>query len=236
MKKVLAIGIILLGVFLIYLSTMDKKVYFLSLGDEISQGINKINQKDYNYNDYIKEYLDNKNKLETYINFYFNNNMRTTDLISYIEDNKEIEIDGKEKSIKNALIKADLVTLSIGSNDLLSKLLLIDNYTKEEIYNYLDEYLKDLDNLFIIIRQYCKEDIVFIGYYNMFDDNKYNEFFEYLNKKVEILTKNYDISFIDIYNDISNNKINNNLYPTKEGHIYIGEKIKKIVDSKIFND
>lgn len=236
MKKILVIGIILLGVFLIYLSTLDKKVYFLSLGDEISQGINKINQKDYNYNDYIKEYLENKNKLETYINFYFNNNMRTTDLISYIEDNKQIKIDSKEKSIKNALIKADLVTLSIGSNDLLSKLLLIDNYTKEEIYNYLDEYLKDLDNLFKIIRQYCKEDIVFIGYYNMFDDNKYNEFFEYLNKKVEILTKNYDISFIDIYNDISNNKINNNLYPTKEGHIYIAEKIKKIVDSKIFND
>ena len=40
MKKILVLGIVLLGIFLIYLSTLDKKVYFLSLGDEISQGIN----------------------------------------------------------------------------------------------------------------------------------------------------------------------------------------------------
>ena len=66
MKKILVLGIVLLGIFLIYLSTLDKKVYFLSLGDEISQGINLYNKKDYNYNDYVKEYLENKKVLETY--------------------------------------------------------------------------------------------------------------------------------------------------------------------------
>ena len=146
MKKILVLGIVLLGIFLIYLSTLDKKVYFLSLGDEISQGINLYNKKDYNYNDYIKEYLENKKVLETYINLYFNDNMRTIDLIDYIEENKEIVVEGKKKTIKNALIKADLVTLSIGGNDVVSKLLLKNNYTKEELYNYLDEYLKDIEN------------------------------------------------------------------------------------------
>ena len=57
MKKILALGVLFLGIFLIYLSTLDRKVYFLSLGDEISQGMNVYNQKDYNYNDYVKEYL-----------------------------------------------------------------------------------------------------------------------------------------------------------------------------------
>lgn len=235
MKKILVLGIVLLGIFLIYLSTLDKKVYFLSLGDEISQGINLYNKKDYNYNDYVKEYLENKKVLETYINLYFNDNMRTIDLIDYIEENKEIVVEGKKKTIKNALIKADLVTLSIGSNDVVSKLLLKNNYTKEELYNYLDEYLKDIENLFKLMRQYCKEDIVFIGYYNIFNDDTYNEYFEYLNKKVKKISNNYEINFVDIMNDIKNNKINNNFYPTKDGHISIGKKIADIVDDKILS-
>lgn len=235
MKKILVLGIVLLGIFLIYLSTLDKKVYFLSLGDEISQGINLYNKKDYNYNDYVKEYLENKKVLETYINLYFNDNMRTIDLIDYIEENKEIVVDGKKKTIKNALIKADLVTLSIGSNDVVSKLLLKNNYTKEELYNYLDEYLKDIENLFKLMRQYCKEDIVFIGYYNIFNDDTYNEYFEYLNKKVKKISNNYEINFVDIMDDIKNDKINNNFYPTKDGHINIGKKIVDIVDDKILN-
>lgn len=235
MKKILVLGIVLLGIFLIYLSTLDKKVYFLSLGDEISQGINLYNKKDYNYNDYVKEYLENKKVLETYINLYFNDNMRTIDLIDYIEENKEIVVEGKKKTIKNALIKADLVTLSIGSNDVVSKLLLKNNYTKEELYNYLDEYLKDIENLFKLMRQYCKEDIVFIGYYNIFNDDTYNEYFEYLNKKVKKISNNYEINFVDIMDDIKNDKINNNFYPTKDGHISIGKKIVDIVDDKILN-
>ena len=235
MKKILVLGIVLLGIFLIYLSTLDKKVYFLSLGDEISQGINLYNKKDYNYNDYVKEYLENKKVLETYINLYFNDNMRTIDLIDYIEENKEIVVEGKKKTIKNALIKADLVTLSIGSNDVVSKLLLKNNYTKEELYNYLDEYLKDIENLFKLMRQYCKEDIVFIGYYNIFNDDTYNEYFKYLNKKVKKISNNYEINFVDIMDDIKNDKINNNFYPTKDGHINIGKKIVDIVDDKILN-
>ena len=235
MKKILVLGIVLLGIFLIYLSTLDKKVYFLSLGDEISQGINLYNKKDYNYNDYVKEYLENKKVLETYINLYFNDNMRTIDLIDYIEENKEIVLEGKKKTIKNALIKADLVTLSIGSNDVVSKLLLKNNYTKEELYNYLDEYLKDIENLFKLMRQYCKEDIVFIGYYNIFNDDTYNEYFKYLNKKVKKISNNYEINCVDIMDDIKNDKINNNFYPTKDGHINIGKKIVDIVDDKILN-
>ena len=74
---------------------------------------------------------------------------RTIDLIDYIEENKEIVVEGKKKTIKNALIKADLVTLSIGSNDVVSKLLLKNNYTKEELYNYLDEYLKDIQKIYL---------------------------------------------------------------------------------------
>ena len=58
MKKILVLGIVLLGIFLIYLSTLDKKVYFLSLGDEISQGINLYNK---NGNLFSANYVDINN-------------------------------------------------------------------------------------------------------------------------------------------------------------------------------
>lgn len=64
MKKILILGIIILSIFIIYLTTIDKKVYFLSLGDEIALGFTKEGYYELNYNDYIKEYLENKNKLE----------------------------------------------------------------------------------------------------------------------------------------------------------------------------
>ena len=45
--------------------------------------------------------------------------------IYIIEDN--VEIDGNNQTIKNALIKSDLITLSIGNNDLISRLSLYKN-------------------------------------------------------------------------------------------------------------
>ena len=41
MKKILVIGVVIISIFLIYLTTIDKKVYYVSLGDEISLGITK---------------------------------------------------------------------------------------------------------------------------------------------------------------------------------------------------
>ena len=53
------------------------------------------------------------------------------------EPYEKVLINGKNKSIKNSLIKADLVTVSIGNNDITSKLTLYKNYSDKEIYEYL---------------------------------------------------------------------------------------------------
>ena len=236
MKKILFVAIILLGIFLIYLSTLDKKVFYLSLGDELSVGYNEFNAKDYGYSDYIKNYLEENNLLEIYINSYFKENMRTTDLIRMINDNEKVLINDKPKTIKNSLIKADLVTLSIGTNDIISKISLYKNYNQKEMYEYLDSYLLDLEKLLDLLKQYCKEDIVFIGYYNLLNDNNVDSYFRYLNDKTKILTTKYEISYIDIYEIMKNteNK-SNSFYPTKKGYINIGEKIKEVINQQIFN-
>lgn len=237
MKKILFIGTLLLGIFLIYLSTLDKKVFYLSLGDELSVGYNEFNDRDYGYSDYVKEYLEKNNVLEVYINSYFKENLRTTDLIRMIDDNEKVLIDGKNRSIKNALIKADLVTLSIGNNDIMSKLSLYKNYNQREIYEYLDSYLLDLESLIKLIKEYCKEDIIFIGYYNILNDSAADKYFKYLNDKAKNIINKYDIKYIDILDKmkVKENK-SNKFYPSKKGYISIGIEIEKIIKEEILTN
>ena len=40
MKKIIIIALIVFSIFFIYLNTMDKKVYYLALGDSIAAGVN----------------------------------------------------------------------------------------------------------------------------------------------------------------------------------------------------
>ena len=51
MKKILILGVIILSIFIIYLTTLDKKVYYLVLGDEISLGLTSNNK--YHYRHYM---------------------------------------------------------------------------------------------------------------------------------------------------------------------------------------
>lgn len=230
MKKILIIGVIILSIFIIYLTTIDKKVYFLSLGDEIALGITKQGYYEKNYNDYIKEYLENKNKLEIYINDYVTYGQRITDIINDINKNKEIE--ESNKTIKNALIKADLITLSIGTNDIEA---LIDNQNKltkidyNKIYKNINNIIIDLENLLKQIREYCKEDIILIGLNINTKDEKLNEILNYTNEKFKEQSEKYNIKYIDRYE----NNLEEKIYPTKEEYETLGNKIIEEINNNL---
>ena len=236
MKKILIFALIVTFIFLIYLGTIDKKVFYLSLGDEYALGKTTNGNYEYSYADHIKEYLKEKQVLETYIKEYAKNNYRITDLIKDIEENKKIVINKKPQTIKNALIKADLVTISIGTNDIIGKLNMHESYSKKEIYDFIDDFLLDLDQLYKLIRMYCKEDIIIIGYYNFLDDEKLDEVFNYLNQSIKLLSSKYNMETIDMnQNFIKYHANNQTIYPNKEGYYEIYQKIKKLIDIKIFN-
>jgi len=188
MKLKTIVSIILIGliIFIIYIMNIDRKIYYLNINDKNLE--NKL------YNDYIYEYLKNTNKLEKYIDKFSNQDYRITDLIRDIESNKTIELQDKEQSIQNALIKADIVTLKMGTNELDYK---VSTSEINELFEYCDTLLKDIEDLFIIIKKYCKEDIYFLGLYNNHSDY-YDEIYNYLNLKIEDLSYEYDIKFINI--------------------------------------
>ena len=120
----LLIGFIITAIILliIFFITRDRKVYYLSLGDSLAAGQTPNNTIEESYGDYIQEYLKDKEVLEFYTKDFSKSGYRSIDLLNDLKENKEIKVNGKNITIKNALIKADLVTVSIGANDLFYKL------------------------------------------------------------------------------------------------------------------
>ncbi len=226
MKKILGALVVVLSVLLIYLGFKDNDIYYLTLGDGLSYGSTPYGGFDYGYSDYIKDYLKDNNKLETFVNEFSMEDYRTTDLIRDIKDNISVEINDKNKTIQNVLIKADLITLSIGNSELLKNLDLNIDFGLNDLSKRFDGYISDLDELLNLIRQYSKETIILTGYYNPTDNEELNSLFINLNSQVANLCNKYNIIFIDTYNlfnDYITNK--NNIYPTKEGYKILSDKI-----------
>lgn len=236
LKTALVLGLTLFIVFVIYLSHIDKKVYYVALGDYQALGLTNEGEITYGYTDYIKDVLKEKNKLETYIISYAQDNARTTDLINDIEQNKKTQIKNKQQTIKNTLIKADLVTLSIGMNDLFYKIGVnanLQSLNYSEVYYHIDEMMEDMDKLFELLREYCKEDIIMTNFYNPIDsqNKQLNEVLNYANKRLNELARIYDIAIVNI-NKIFLQRSNQtlNFYPTKKEY----QKISKMICDRMY--
>lgn len=188
MKKKTFIILILIVfiIFLIYIKTKDNIVYYVNLTDE------HVEHYGTRYSSNILEELQKQNKLEEFIEFEYDD-YRITDLTKAIRDNAYIYVGEKKHTIQNALIKADLLTINIGKNDIEYGLL---KENKEEIYNYLDTLLIDLETLLTEVKKYTKEQIMVIGYYTI--DEKKVKYIEYFNLKAEKLCNKKEIKFISI--------------------------------------
>lgn len=217
MKKILYLIVVFIIIFVIYYKNIDKTINYLSIGDYLSYGINNKNKKENSFSDNIYKYLSKNNKVD-YKKYVSKNDYRVVDLINDINDNKEIKIKNKKYTIKNLLIKADIVVLSIGMNDMYYQ----KNITNK--YDYVDELLLDIDTLFNLLRKNCKEEIYILNYYNVINNR---EIIDYTNNKLNTLAQKYNIKVIDISN--MDKYLVNNIYPTNEGYNYIYNKVKIVL-------
>ncbi|MDD2434665.1 MAG: GDSL-type esterase/lipase family protein [Bacilli bacterium] len=233
MKKLFILIIILGSVFLIYMTTVNKKSYYLSLGDSIAVGINAYGDRSYGYANQIRDYLKEKNNLDAYVSEFAKEGYRTTDLINDIKTNREIIIGDKPKTIQNALIKADIITVSIGLNDILYYL----TVDSEQPYNKVNEIMTDIKELFKLLKEYSKEQIIVLGYYNPLPNHQHKEEIEdiiiYANQKLKILCNDYNIQYVDLYYLFEDNDylVNpDNIHPSNEGYLAITNKIIALID------
>lgn len=186
--------LIILIIFLIYLKTKDVSVYYVNL---IDSHIESYGPK---YSSFILDKLKEKEKLEEFIEFEYED-YRITDFILSIRNNDYIYVNDKKHTIQNALIKADLLTISIGKNDIEYGLL---KEKEEDIYNYLDTLLLDLDTLLLEVKKYTKEQIMLVGYYDV--DIEKEKYIEYFSLRAEKLCNKMGIKFISIEKE-NNEKI-----------------------------
>lgn len=226
MKKVFLILILFLSCYYIYNKTIDNKVYYLTIGDSLSKGINEYGVISYGYNDYVKHYLKENNLLKKYNKTYTDNDYRIIDIIKAIEYNET-----KDGYSLNRLIKqADIITISLGMNEIYYKLRKDD----QNIYTYIDNMINNYNKLLTYINKFNHDKVYILGYYNIL--GKDNDIFNYANYKLKEICKKNNYIYIDLSNIFTNNpnyfSKSDNFIPNNKGY----EKISQIIVENLKNN
>lgn len=227
MKKIFVIVLTIVLVVAIYLINLDRKVFFVVFGDSISLGKTDSGFTEKNYNSYVVDYLSNQKILEKYIDAYTSSGLRINDIINDIDNNEKVIVENKNYSLKNLLIKADLVTISINNDDVLNKL--NGYYRSDELYNWIDELTEDYEEMLSLLREYCKETIIIVGYYipnTISQDSQLIRIISYLNDAFKEISSLYKVEYIDPSNLLKESEnLMGQYYPTELGYKAIGEQI-----------
>lgn len=244
-KKIIIMIIIFLIVFCIYIKTNNNKINYVALGDSLAAGQTPYKQIGYGYSDYVSNYLKENKLLNNYTKDFAESGHRTTDLINDINNNKKIKINNKNQGIKTILRDADLVTLSVGANDIFYKLGIRNMNTNIEdindVYKYIDDTMKDLEILIVQIQKYFKKDLILVGYYNPVIDSEYSRqiepTFNYLKEKSIELSKKYNFTYVDIYEIFKENPEYlpnpSDIHPSNKGYEVIASQIIDIIEKNI---
>lgn len=204
LKKIIFYIFIILSIFIIYKIAFKNKINYVALGDSLAEGRNSYDEISYGYSDYLADYLDGFNKLNTYVNGYSKDKNKINNIIDDIENNRNISYNDKKINIRNILREANLVTLSVGIIDLLDGISIEDIKNKGLINQRVDEITLNFEKLIIELKKYSKNQIIVVGFYNPFPylvDYKedIDIMIKYLNKKYEEICKMNNVDFVDIF-------------------------------------
>ena len=226
MKKVLLILILFLSCYFIYNKTSNDKIYYLTIGDSLSKGTNAYGIVTYGYNEYIKDYLEENNKLEEFNKTFTDNDCRIIDIIKILEYNEIKDNSSLNRQIK----KADIITISLGMNEIYYKL----EKNNQNIYTYIDNMIKNYDKLLNYINKFHHDKVFILGYYNI--SGKSDDIFTYANHKLKETCKKYNYIFVDLTEIFQNNpnyfEKKDSFIPNNAGY----EKISQIIVENLKNN
>ncbi len=236
-KKLIIFCFLLLIIYLIYMTFHNDKINYLAIGDSLSLGVNAYNEEGYGYSDYLASYLKENNKLNNYSKDFAFAGFRIADLQHQLDMNQVLARQNKTLSFKKCLREADLVTISIGGNDLLTEINMstsdISIIDEKKLLDIFSKKMKELDNLLKSIRKYNNRKIILLGYYNPYEytDIVPDRVFAYFDEEMKKVTTKYDIEFVSIYRVFKNNNdyLPNptNIHPSNEGYKAIYLEIMK---------
>ena len=206
MKKVILILILFLSCYFIYNQTSNDKLYYLTIGDSLSKGTNEYGIVSYGYNEYVREYLEENKKLEGFNKTFTDNDYRIIDIIKILEYNEK-----KDNYSLNRLIKkADIITISLGMNELYYKL----EKNNQNIYTYIDNMIKNYYKLSNYINKFHHNKVYVLGFYNT--TGKSDDIFTYSNHKLKEMCSKYNYIYVDLSKILTNNP---NYFEKRDGFI-----------------
>ncbi len=174
---------------IINLITFKTQINLVSIGDGFSQGMTPYNVAGPSFNDYLKDKLESQNKLGKYNNEFSKAHLSIHELNEFLEENylgKFTRI-----PIKQTIVTADIITLSIGLDE-FADLSLQNNFDTSAEENYVKEVEIFLNN----IREFYDKKIIIIGLYPAykFDQKDAIE----INNQLKKLAGKYNCLFLDI--------------------------------------
>ena len=233
--KLLILLLMCSSIFFIYNKTNNNNINYTSLGDGLAKGIDCYGQIDYGYSDYVKEYLQEKNKLKVYSKDYTGQDMTIERLTNTILTNKKVNRNNKKTNIKTILRETDYLTISIGMNDLLYRL---DNSAKlnnDTLNKVIKEIEESFNELITEIKKVYQKEIYVIGYYQTKKENDYLN--KAINKLNDIYMKNENITYISTKTISKNKELflpnPNSYYPNYKGYQVISTKIINKISKKL---
>lgn len=234
-KKLVIFFLALIATYIIYNFTYKEEFTYLAIGDDLAKGHTPFDTYGESYTDFVYEYLKEKNDKVKINKEFIEEDLRIKDLLSKI---KNAETAGG-KTFTQAIKEAELVTISIGSEELFSKLR--SNYelyklNSKKLFDFIDEMTNDLNELIKEMKKIKKNEIYLIGYYNPIIDitdseSKLDSIYNYLDIKLKEIENKQKIHYISIY-DVFKKRSNflpnpNHAFPSLEGYNYIANEIIK---------
>lgn len=184
---IIIIGIII--TFIINFSVQDNKLSLVSLGDGFSLGMISYNTDGVSYNDYLKDYLDNKNKLKSY-NSEFSKELYDIENLYNDLENNTLSVKTKTP-LKQIISKANILTIGIGMDEIMDYHIK-NKLNEERINNYLNYYSKLIKD----IRTFYDKDLIILSLYPSFNIDK-NIIYK-INKNLESIAVLNKCKYIDI--------------------------------------
>lgn len=229
----------------------NEGINYLALGDSLAAGVNEKSELGYGYADFItKNYSDDTNPMQFNKGFAYPG-YKTDDVLKDIQENitKPIyDLNGLSQtsiSIQQAIQDADMITLSIGANDVLKNINRSESgqFTfnaagvlksiQEVALNY-EKILTEIDKL------NPKADVIVMGLYNPFPhqedttiQTQLNTFVSAINNSIKtVVVKNKGI-FSEVAELISNNFA---AYLPNPQNIHLGEVGYEAVAAQMMTD
>ena len=231
--KLIIFLLIILLIFLIYKTNHNHYFNYTSLGDGYALGINSYGEIDYGYSDFIKDKLKKEKKLKLYIKDFSDKNQSIEHLYESIVTNEKITVNNIEKNIKQVLRESDLLTMTIGLNDLIYHIAITPNINEYELNKIVNDIEENIEKLVQEIKKYYPKQIYIIGYPEIPIQNIHIR--EGIKKINTIYNELEGITYISTSEIItSKDFLNpNSIFPSKEAYKKISkEVIKKLAKEK----